>query len=166
MLVFVPVISLCCHCHHDNREASGFGKERLEGKGGGGKCSLSIRNSIFNPQTRNREVLLELSISTTMLSSGILVVLNQARRYMRGGKRIKTHSQFSNISQYSVLPRLPFTVYFKSLQKAIPYIYQTFVATFSGRYRWSMLLHLSRKRTLKETYFIFLIWAKNFNLCL
>lgn len=98
MLVFVPVISLCCHCHHDNREASGFGKERLEGKGGGGKCSLSIRNSIFNPQTRNREVLLELSISTTMLSSGILVVLNQARRYMRGGKRIKTHSQFSNIS--------------------------------------------------------------------
>ena len=133
-----------------------------------GEHSLSIRSSLFNPQTRTRELLLQLSICTTVLSSRFLDVLSSHQEITQRGekKKKKTHHQFRNTSQYSVLPWLPITIYFQSLQRAVPYSLLNFYSHIQWERQGGVCLpHLPAKATLKATCSTFLILAKRtFNL--
>lgn len=132
----------------------------------GGEHSLNIRSSLFNPQTRTRELLLQLSIFTAVLSSRFLDVLSSCQEITQKGKKKKTHHQFRNTSQYSVLPWSPITIYFQHLQRAVPYSLLNFYSHIQWERQGEVCLpHLPAKATLKETCSTFLILAKRtFNL--
>ena len=96
LLVLVWVTALSCPRHHDNRAASGFGKERLEkGKGEGGRVlqPLSVVGSVF---------LLRLEQEGCSLL-GFWPCQVQPGRYTRGKRRKLSPSEFSSASEPGVL---------------------------------------------------------------